>query len=205
MRAPVALAAASLVAIAMTSPVLGQMHGVPKDILLSAGWSWPSEGPLENGWSPGFTIAGSFRGPTGPNVQSGAEIGYTWFGLDEAAFRDQYPGISVTGGDAGMLTIASETDLLLGASEKPLRPFINAGLGFYYSFVDDTVVTAGPARDVVNLYDTGYFGIHGGVGLMIHRGKIGFRIDATYHHLFTGGDDIGFVPVRGAIVFSKPR
>src|SRR5262245_51359721 len=204
MRARVALGVAAIVG-GVAAPALGQMQGIPRDILVSAGWSWPTEGPLLDGWSPGFTLAGSFRGPTGPNIQSGAEVGYSWFGLDEAAFRDDFPGISVTGGDAGMLSITSETDLLLGQPAKPVRPFINAGLGFYYSFVDDATVTGGPGRDVVNLYDTGYFGIHGGLGIVIHRGKVGFRIDATYHHLFTGGDDIGYVPIRGGFVFSMPR
>lgn len=188
-----------------SSAALAQSTEVEEPIftILSAGWSWPASGPVADSYQSGFTMAGSFRIPLAPNNLSGLEVGYSWFSLDTDKLGAQNPGSTFSGGSMGLLSITGENDVVLGAPGSTMRPFINSGLGFFRSFIDDATVTTG---STTSEYDTGvyegsFFGFHLGVGAMIQRERFGIRLDANYHYLFAGGPDLSFFPVRAGIVF----
>jgi len=43
--------------------------------------------------------------------------------------------------------------------------------------------------------------VHIGGGFLVNRRRAGVRIEAAYHHIFLGGTDVGYVPVRLGFVF----
>jgi hypothetical protein len=189
-RLVVALAAVGF-AILVTSPSQARRPGY---LTLSGGWAWPVEGPLEANYEPGFTMAGSIRLPIEADHMYGFEAGYSWFSFD----RPEIPPGAGGGGDLGLFHLTTENDYLFGARGSSARPFVNAGMGFYSSSIDDGVAGG------TGVYEGSFFGLHGGVGLLYRRDRFGLRIDATYHHLFSGGDDPGYVPVRAGLIF-RPR
>jgi opacity protein-like surface antigen len=175
----------------------------PTDYMLAGGWSWPVEGRFADGWDPGWTVAAGFRSQVAPNVRGGVDLSYSVFGLDTAYFSAAPPA-PVDGGDAGVFSLTTETDVFLrreeGGARYTLRPFLNAGLGYYHVAIDTknsgNIEPFDPAQ-----YDGHAFGLHGGAGLLWSLGSVELRIDAVYRHLFVGGDDIGYVPVRLGLVF----
>jgi hypothetical protein len=170
---------------------------------LSGGWSSPQGGPVASTYQSGFMLAGSYRTPVYSNLVSGLEVGYTWLSLDTARLAGQNPGSTFSGGNLGLLSITGENDYLLGAPGSTTRPFVNMGLGFFRSFIDDATVTTGsvPASYSPGVYEGSFFGFHAGVGVLIHRQRFGLRLDANYHYLFASGPDLEFFPVRAGIIF----
>lgn len=183
---------------------VGSVHGEELGYTtLSAGWSSPVGGPVADSYQPGFTLAASYRTPVVEQYLSGIEVGYTWLSLDSSALESKNPESSFTGGDMGLLSVTTENDFLLGTPGSTARPFVNLGLGFFRSFIDDTMVSSGatPTRYSTGVYEGSYFGFHGGVGLLIQRARFGIRLDANYNHLCQGGKDLEFFPVRAGIIF----
>lgn len=170
---------------------------------VSGGWSWPVGGPVENTYQAGFTMGAAFRKAVAPSYISGIEFGYTWLSLDSGNLASSNPGSTFSGGDMGLLSITTENDYLFGAPEKPMRPFLNLGLGYYKSFIDDATETTGSTTSSYSagVYEGSFFGFHAGIGALIRREKFGVRLDANYQHLFAGGPDLEFFTVRGGIVF----
>jgi hypothetical protein len=202
MRSRVALLTSSLVLLfaGLTNPVHGEELGYTT---LSGGWSWPAGGPVKDSYQSGFTLAGSYRTPVTHSLLSGMEIGYTWLSLDSAKLADKNPGSVYSGGDLGLLSITTENDYLLGAPTSAVRPFVNLGMGFFRSFIDDATVTrdSTPASYSTGVYKGSFFGFHGGVGVLIKRDRFGLRLDANYQYLLAGGDNLEFFPVRAGIIF----
>lgn len=188
MHVRLVLALAILGIVGATSPCAARRPGY---LTLSGGGAWPVEGPLESNDEPGFTLAGSLRLPIEADHMYGFEAGYSWFSFDPGAS-------SASNGDLGIFSFTTENDILFGPRDSAARPFVNAGMGFYRSFIDD-VTAAG-----TGVYEGSFFGLHGGVGLLILGDRFGLRLDATYHHLFSGGENLGSVPVRAGLVF-RPR
>lgn len=170
---------------------------------LSGGWSWPADGPVADSYQSGFTIGGAFRTPVAPHQLSGIEVGYTWLSLDNDKLAQQNPGSTFSGGSMGLLSITGENDVVLGAPGSSMRPFINSGLGYFRSFINDATVTKNgtTSKHDTGVYKGSFFGFHLGVGAMIKREKFGIRLDANYHYLFAGGPDLSFFPVRAGILF----
>ncbi len=170
---------------------------------VSAGYSWPVGGPVENTYQAGLTMGAAFRKAVVPNYISGIEFGYTWLTLDSDHLASMNPGSTFSGGDMGLLSITTENDYLFGSPEKAMRPFFNLGIGYYKSFIDDATETTGTSTTSYNVavYEGSFFGFHAGLGALIHREKFGLRLDANYQHLFAGGKDLEFFTARGGIVF----
>jgi hypothetical protein len=170
---------------------------------VSGGWSWPVGGPVEDSYEAGLTLAASFRAGFVPNYLGGIEFGYTWYTLDGAKLAESNPGSTFSGGDMGLLSITTENDYLFGAPEKAMRPFLNLGIGYYKSFIDDARETTGAtsADYSTGVYEGSFFGFHAGIGALITRDRFGLRLDTNYQHLFAGGHDLEFFSARGGIVF----
>jgi hypothetical protein len=172
------------------------------DFTASGGWSWPVYGDFADGWNSGFTLAGGFGRTVNPHLHSGFEIGYAWHGLDADYFKSLQPTLDVSGGDAGIFSIMTQTDVLFGSETRFHRPFINFGLGLYSISVSDVYVRGGSfASFEPKALDTTNFGLHIGGGFLVNWRRAGVRIEAAYHHIFTGGTDVGYVPVRLGFVF----
>lgn len=195
-----ALAAFLVLMAGVERPAHAQEQGFA---ILSGGWSSPQGGPVADSYQSGFMLAGSYRTPVAPNFLTGLEVGYTWLSLDAAKLAERNPGSTFSGGDMGLLSITGENDALLGDPASSARPFLNLGLGFFRSFIDDATVTTGsiPANYPTGVYEGSFFGFHAGVGVLIHRERFGLRLDANYHYLFASGPDLEFFPVRVGIVF----
>jgi hypothetical protein len=202
MRSRVVLATLGLMLLfaGLVHPVHGQEHGYTT---LSGGWSWPAGGPITESYESGFTLAGSYRTPMADQILSGFEVGYTWLSLDRTELTEKSPGSSFSGGNLGLLSITTENDYLLGAPGSTVRPFVNLGLGFFKSFIDEATVTSNsvPSSYSTGVYEGSFFGFHGGIGVLIKRDRFGVRLDANYNHLFAGGPDLEFFPVRAGIIF----
>lgn len=187
--------------------VVGSVHtlhaGESDYFTLSGGWSWPVGGPVENTYEAGFTAAASFRKSVADNYLGGIEFGYGWYSLDTANLEGANPGSTFSGGDMGMLSITTENDYLFGAAANPMRPFINLGLGYYKSFIDDATQTTGSTTESYStgVYEGSFFGFHAGIGALINRDRFGLRLDANYEHLFAGGPDLEFFSARAGIIF----
>ena len=175
----------------------------PAYFTLSGGWSWPEAGPVKDSHESGFTVAGSFRTPGGPNYLYGLEVGYSQFSLDSAALAERNPGSTFSGGDLGLLSVTTENDYVLGVPGSAARPFLNLGIGYFASFIDDVTVngTAASGSGTTGVYEGSFFGFHGGAGLLINQNRFGLRLDANYQYLFAAGDDLGFLTARGGIIF----
>lgn len=165
----------------------------PTEFWLGGGAAFPV-GDFADGWDPGFALAGGLRSKVGPNVMGGLQVAYLG-----------HPGLLGVG-DAGILAVTSETDLYLRREQvhpdASFRPFLNVGLGYYHIFRQDPeafdlVEDETPPRE----FEGDAFGLHGGVGVEVGRRRTRLRFDATYHHIFRGGDDIGDVPVRACLIF----
>jgi hypothetical protein len=130
-------------------------------------------------------------------------VGYTWLSLDSDKLASSNPGADFSGGDMGLLSITTENDYLVGREENILRPFLNLGLGFFRSFIDDAMVSDGstPTSYSTGVYEGSFFGFHGGIGALLNRDRFGLRIDANYNYLFAGGPDLEFFSARAGIVF----
>lgn len=189
-----------LLFVGLVRPAQGQEHGYTT---LSGGWSWPAGGPVTESHEPGFTLAGSYRTPMADQFLSGLEVGYTWLSLDRGELAEKNPESTFSGGSLGLLSITTENDYLLGAPGSTVRPFVNLGLGFFRSFLDEATVTSNSVTSdySTGVYEGSFFGYHGGVGVLIKRERFGVRLDANYHHLFAGGPDLEFFPVRAGIIF----
>jgi len=170
---------------------------------VSAGVSWPVGGPVEENYQDGFTLGAAFRKAVMANFISGFEFAYAWYSLDSAGLADENPGSTFSGGDMGILSITTENDYLFGAPQKPMRPFLNLGIGYYKSFLDDATETTGSNTSSYNtaVYEGSFFGFHAGLGTMINRERFGLRLDVNYQHLFAGGPDLEYFSARGGIVF----
>jgi hypothetical protein len=202
MRSRASIIIATMLLFGATS--LQPLHGQePVYTTLSAGWSWPADGPVADSYNSGFTMAASFRAPVAPHILSGIEVGYSWFSLDTAKLEALNPGSTFSGGDMGLLSITSENDYVMGTPGSTMRPFINSGLGFFRSFIDDTFATTGSdtSKYSTGVYKGSFFGFHLGVGVLIRRENFGIRLDANYQYLFAGGPNLGFIPVRAGVVF----
>jgi len=200
-RALVGLVALALFGAASAHTVGAQE---PTYTTLSAGWTWPADGPVADAYSSGFTLAGSFRTAVAPNVLSGLEVGYSWLPLDTAKLAAQNPGSTFSGSDLGILSITTEQDYVMGRPGSTMRPFINSGLGFFRSYgAKDVIITTDGTSSQYNtgVYSGSFFGFHVGVGVLIKRDRFGIRLDANYQYLFQSGDDLGFFPVRAGIIF----
>ena len=170
---------------------------------VSAGGSWPVGGPVENTYQEGFTLGAAFRKAIKANYISGFEFAYGWYSLDTAWLGEQNPGSTFSGGDMGLLSITTENDYLFGEPAKAMRPFLNLGIGYYKSFIDDATETSGSTTSSYNIgvYEGSFFGFHAGIGTMINRDRFGLRLDVNYQHLFAGGPDLEYFTARGGIVF----
>jgi len=199
-RIAAAMSALLLLLVATTLPLHAGERGY---FTVSGGQSWPMGGPVEESYQPGFTLATSFRVGMLSNYLSGFEVGYTWLSLDSDKLASSNPGADFSGGDMGLLSITTENDYLVGREENILRPFLNLGLGFFRSFIDDAMVSDGstPTTYSTGVYKGSFFGFHGGIGALINRDRFGLRIDANYNYLFAGGPDLEFFSARAGIVF----
>lgn len=199
-RIAAALSALLLLLVAATPPLHAGERGY---FTVSGGWAWPMGGPVEESYQPGFTLATSFRVGVLSDYLSGFEVGYTWLSLDSDKLASSDPEAEFSGGDMGLLSITTENDYLFGRKESLLRPFLNLGLGFYRSFIDDATFSDGstPTAYSTGVYEGSFFGFHGGVGALINRDRFGLRIDANYNYLFAGGPDLEFFSARAGIVF----
>ena len=170
---------------------------------LSGGWSWPVGGPVKDSYQPGLTLAGSFRTGVTDHYLSGIEFGYTWLSLDNGKLEALNPGSSFSGGDMGLMSITTENDYIFGSPESVMRPFINSGLGFYRSFIDDAVMTTGSETEIYStgVYRGSFFGFHAGIGALINRDRFGLRLDANYTYLFQGGPNLEFFSARAGFIF----
>jgi len=175
----------------------------PSYFTVSGGWAWPVGGPVEDQYQSGLMLAASFRKGLLPDYLSGIEFGYSWFSLDSGKLAGKNPGSTYSGGDMGLLSITTENDYLFGVPGRPMRPFLNLGLGYYKSFIDDaTVVTASTTKDYsTGVYEGSFFGFHAGIGALINRDRFGLRLDTNYQHLFAGGKDLEYFTARGGLVF----
>jgi hypothetical protein len=175
----------------------------PSYFTLSGGWSWPVGGPVQDTYESGLTLGASFRTGVADNYLSGIEFAYGWYSLDSANLASLNPGTTYSGGDMGLLSITTENDLLYGSPAKPARPFLNLGLGYYKSFIDDATQTTGGTTTAYStgVYKGSFFGFHAGIGAIIHKERFGIRLDANYQHLFAGGPDLEYFTARGGIVF----
>lgn len=190
-----------LLFVGSAQPVYAQDE--PEYFTVSGGWSSPVGGPVEESYEPGFTLAASFRAGVASNYLGGIEIGYSWHSLDSANLAEQNAGSSFSGGDMGLLAITTENDYLFGTPGKPMRPFLNLGIGYFKSFIDDATVktsTTSGAYDT-GVYEGSFFGFHAGIGTLLNRDRFGLRLDVNYNHLFAGGDDLEFFTARGGIIF----
>jgi len=194
------LAAVTVVTTASMQSVRAQE---PTYTIVSGGWSFPASGPVEKSYQSGFMIAGSFRTEIASDAMFGLEVGYSWFSLDTAKLAEQTPGSTFSGGDMGLLSITGENDYIMGVPGSTVRPFINSGLGYFRSFIDDATVTTGGSSSPYStgVYKGSFFGFHAGVGALLNYERFGLRIDANYHYLFAGGKDLSFFPVRAGVVF----
>ena len=193
----------SLVLLLLVFPA-DHLNAEEKDYFtLSGGWSWPVGGPVKDSYEPGFTLGGAFRTGMADNYLSGIEFGYTWLSLDTAGLEEMNPGSTFSGGNMGLLSITTENDYIFGSPESAMRPFINTGLGFYRSFIDDAVMTTGSETEIYStgVYKGSFFGFHAGVGALINRDRFGLRLDANYTYLFQGGPDLEFFSARAGIIF----
>lgn len=197
-----------LLLVASAHPLYAQQDAVaaaaePQFFTLSGGWSWPSGGPVEESYDGGFTAAASFRTALKDNYVGGIEFGYTWYTLNSTNLAEENPGSTFSGGDLGMLSITTENDYLFGDPGKAMRPFLNLGIGYYKSFVDDAKQTTGSTTTTYDtqIHDSSFFGFHVGLGALLNRDRFGLRLDANYEHLFAGGTDLEFFDARGGIVF----
>lgn len=170
---------------------------------LSGGWMWPVGGPVKDSYQPGLTLGGAFRVGVIDNYLSGIEFGYSWLSLDNSSLEEMNPGSTFSGGDMGLLSITTENDYIFGSSESAVRPFINTGLGFYRSFIDDAIMTTGSETEVYStgVYKGSFFGFHAGLGALIIRDRFGVRLDANYTYLFQGGPNLEFFSARAGIIF----
>jgi len=203
MRSRVALTLPVLLLLMVASVLPAHAEEEPSYFTLSGGWSWPSGGPIQDTYEPGFIAAAAFRVGVAESYLSGIEFGYGWFSLDSAGLASKNSGSTFSGGDMGLLSITTENDYLFGTPGNPMRPFLNLGLGYYKSFIDDATETNG---STTSDYDTGvykgsFFGFHAGIGAMLNRERFGLRVDANYEHLFAGGPDLECFTVRAGIVF----
>lgn len=171
---------------------------------VSGGWSWPVGGAVEQSYESGLTMGASFRKSMAASYMSGIEFGYTWYSLNSGNLESANPGSTFSGGDMGLLSITTENDYLFGAAENPMRPFLNLGIGYYKSFVDEATETTGSSSAAypTGVHDSSFFGFHAGIGALINREKFGLRLDANYQHLFAGGPDLEFFSARAGIVFN---
>lgn len=199
-RIAAALSAVLLLTVVAALPLRAEERGY---FTVSGGWSWPVGGPVEESYQPGFTLAASFRAGMFSNYLSGLEVGYTWLSLDSDQLASSNPGFDFAGGDMGLLSITTENDYLFGSEGSILRPFLNLGMGFYRSFVDDVTVSDGSAPESYSsgVYEGSFFGFHGGIGALINRERFGLRVDANYNYLFAGGPDLEFFSARAGIIF----
>jgi hypothetical protein len=194
------IAAAALFGVVSVEPLFGKE---PTYTTLSAGWSWPANGAVADSYESGPMLAASFRTPVAPGMLAGFEVGYTWLSLDTGKLEGENPGTTFSGGDMGLLSITGENDTVLGSPGGTMRPFINTGLGFFRSYIDDTIATTDstPSKYTTGVYKGSFFGFHAGIGVLIKRESFGLRLDASYHYLFQSGPDLGFFPVRVGVVF----
>jgi outer membrane protein W len=180
------------------------LHAQEKDYFtVSGGWSWPAGGPVQDTYQSGLTLGAAFRVGVAPSYLSGIEFGYGWYSLDSAKLAEQNPGSTFSGGDMGLLSITTENDYLFGATANAMRPFLNLGIGYYKSFIDDATQTIGSTSEdySTGVYKGSFFGFHAGIGTMINRDRFGLRLDANYQHLFAGGPDLEYFTARAGIVF----
>jgi hypothetical protein len=170
---------------------------------VSAGWSFPAGGPVQNTYDTGFVLAGSFRTEVSKGYLTGVEVGYSWYSLDTAGLESLNSGSTFAGGDMGLLSITTENDYIFGTPGRPFLPFVNLGLGYFKSFIDDATETNGSTTSEYNVgvYKGSFFGFHAGLGALINRDRFGVRLDANYVHLFAGGPDLEYFTVRGGIIF----
>jgi hypothetical protein len=193
----------SLVLLLLVFPA-NHLRAEEKDYFtLSGGWMWPVGGPVKDSYQPGFTLAGSFRAGITDHYLSGIEFGYTWLTLDTEKLETLYPGSTFSGGDMGLMSITTENDYIFGSPESVMRPFINTGLGFYRSFIDDALMTTGSETEIYStgVYKGSFFGFHGGIGALINRDRFGLRLDANYTYLFQGGPNLEFFSARVGFIF----
>ena len=74
-----------------------------------------------------------------------------------------------------------------------ITPYLIGGAGYYNTSYHVTVsgsdISAGGNTSANN------FGLNGGVGLRIGGSGLAAFVEGRYHYIFTGGHDIGFVPL----------
>jgi len=164
---------------------------------LVAGWHFPDGGVFDEHWNTGFALSGSLKRWLYPKVLSGFEVGYSWHSLDTSSIQAQYPAYSVSGGDLSVMPMAFVTDYYFGDSELTVRPFVSGNLGAYFLFTDNIKLN-GPTSTSLNTYsDSVNFGAFGGAGALFQRSETwGARFEIGYAHVFRGGDDVGYMPIR---------
>jgi outer membrane protein W len=170
---------------------------------VSGGALWPAGGPVQDTYQPGVGVAASFRKGLIAEYMGGLEFGYSWFTLDKGKLGGKNPGSTYSGGNMELLSITTENDYIFGKPGKTMRPFMNLGIGYYKSFIDDATVTTGSTVTAYNIgvYEGSFFGFHAGIGALVTGKRFGLRLDANYQHLFAGGPDLEYFTARGGIIF----
>ena len=111
----------------------------------NSGISFPA-GPDEfsDYWKMGFNLGGGIGYPLTPNFVLIGYFDFNSFKFDDDAFLEDYglggSGLSVSGGEASVITLSGNLKINLQTSSSQARPYLIGGIGLFKLSVSDMTI-----------------------------------------------------------------
>lgn len=192
----------------ITQPTLaGTTGGVAykTEFYINSGVSFPI-GPDEfsDYWRMGYNFGGGMGIPVSSNIILIGYFQYNSFRFDDDEFLQDWGltgyGISISGGEASIMTISGTIKATLGQTPLPMRPYLCGGVGFFKLSIGDITVYDGYSSETAEGDSENAFSILFGAGVdFTIGGRIGLFIEGQYVIGYTEGESTQIFPLKVGI------
>lgn len=168
----------------------------------NSGISFPT-GPDEftNYWKIGLNFGGGIGYTVSPNFTLVGYLGFNNFRFDDESFLRNYGlsgyGISVSGGEASIITISGNLKIILQTNLSSVYPYFCGGIGFFKLSINDAIVYGPGGSSIVKGNSESTFSFLFGAGIDFVIGKrTDLFIEGKYVIGFTKGESTQMFPIK---------
>ncbi len=192
----------SILAIFTTACIAQEVES-PVTLYVNGGLAIPTNPQsFSDYWNMGFDVGGGLGYAFTPSVALTASFDYNRFGLNADKFGVSGYGISITGGEASILTFMGNAKLSVPLESSPVTPYMLAGAGVFHLSINDVNVSGYGSSLTMSSDSETDFAVQFGAGIDIQAAeKTSLFLQIGYGLGFTKGDKTGEFPLKAGVAF----